>query len=406
MNLCNILFLVCLISAFNSFETSSTSITNKSNTDDVVMSLIKHSVCLVNQRKFRSINYLRRSKNHALLYLSFILLLNASDIETNPGPRTPKYPCQICNKAVTWKQKGVACDDCQKWYHASCMQMSTQVYMALNNITWQCCNCGMPNFSTSLFESFIIDSNDSNSFSVLDETSISPGPPLHTSSPTSKRVNTSTRANTQHLRVLNINFQSIKNKKEELANIIETSDPSIIIGTETWLNPNIYSHELFPPNYEIIRKDRSDGYGGVLLAIKNDLTTDSIHLPPEYDCELVLAKIATGNNQPLIVGAAYRPPSNDPDYLHRLCGAIGHVTKTYKGAVTWIGGDFNLPDINWQTNTIEGNHNPRQLNASFLDMIHDCALEQMVTFPTRLVNTLDLFLTNRPSLISRCTPIP
>ena len=30
----------------------------------------------------------------------------------------------------------------------------------------------------------------------------------------------------------------------------------------------------------------------------------------------------------------------------------------------------------------------------------------MVDFPTRLSNTLDIFLTNRPSLVNRCCPIP
>ena len=32
-------------------------------------------------------------------------------------------------------------------------------------------------------------------------------------------------------------------------------------------------------------------------------------------------------------------------------------------------------------------------------------LSQMVTFPTRLDNTLDIFPTNRPSLVNRCEPI-
>ena len=70
--------------------------------------------------------------------------------------------------------------------------------------------------------------------------------------------------------MLNINFQSCKNKKEEIANLLESANPSIIMGTETWLNSNIHSSEIFPSNYDIIRRDRGDGYGGVLLAIKNE----------------------------------------------------------------------------------------------------------------------------------------
>ena len=284
--------------------------------------------------------------------------------------------------------------------------------MSLNNISWHCCNCGMPIFSTSLFESFIADTNNVyNSFSVLEDSastsSTSPGPPLLTSSP-STMPTSKTTSHTGNLRVLNINFQSIKNKKEELCNIIDSSDPSVIIGTETWLNPNIHSHEIPPPppNYEVLRKDRKDGYGGVLLAVKKDFIIDNITYPPEYDCEAVFAKLSFGQSKSLIIGAAYRPPNNDVDYIERLCCAFENVACANKGAVIWYGGDFNLPDIQWSSMSVEGNQNLQLLNNRFIEMVQNCALEQMVTFPTRIEHTLDLFLTNRPSLVNRCTVIP
>lgn len=45
----------------------------------------------------------------------------------------------------------------------------------------------------------------------------------------------------------------------------------------------------------------------------------------------------------------------------------------------------------------------------FLDLIHDtiCSnLEQIVSFPTRKDHVLVLFMTNRPSLVNRCEPLP
>ena len=33
-------------------------------------------------------------------------------------------------------------------------------------------------------------------------------------------------------------------------------------------------------------------------------------------------------------------------------------------------------------------------------------MEQVVNFPTRKQNTLDLLITNRPSFISKCIPVP
>lgn len=66
-----------------------------------------------------------------LLYLSLILILQSADCEQNPGPRTPKYPCMICSKAVKWNQRAVACDNCEGWYHTECMNMNSQIYTAL-----------------------------------------------------------------------------------------------------------------------------------------------------------------------------------------------------------------------------------------------------------------------------------
>lgn len=59
------------------------------------------------------------------------------------------------------------------------------------------------------------------------------------------------------LKVLNIHFQSIKNKTPEIDEILTSVKPDIIIGTETWLNNTISSYEYFPPSdYTVSRKDR------------------------------------------------------------------------------------------------------------------------------------------------------
>jgi hypothetical protein len=172
--------LLCLVYE-NSHETN---ITSKIKTDDTKTLDIGLNF-LINSRKLNNIRFVKHPGQHTLLYLSLLLLSNASDIESNPGPRAPKYPRQVCYKAVTWKHRGVACDDCSKWYHVECMYMSTTVYNALasSNISWHCVTCGMHNFSSSLFESFMV--NTSNSFDQLSNSSVvvSPGLPAFTSSP-------------------------------------------------------------------------------------------------------------------------------------------------------------------------------------------------------------------------------
>jgi hypothetical protein len=63
--------------------------------------------------------------------------------------------------------------------------------------------------------------------------SIHIGPPQCTSSPTTKQ--NKCPVNKKSLRLLNINFQSMKAKREEFWSMLEYTDPDNIIASETWL---------------------------------------------------------------------------------------------------------------------------------------------------------------------------
>ncbi len=40
-------------------------------------------------------------------------------------------------------------------------------------------------------------------------------------------------------------------------------------------------------------------------------------------------------------------------YEENMCKAINTVLQDHPNAVTWVAGDFNLPDVNWETDIIE-----------------------------------------------------
>ena len=82
----------------------------------------------------------------------------------------------------------------------------------------------------------------------------------------------------------------------------------MIIGIETWLNNRIHSSEIFPSNYEVIRHDREDGYGGVLLAIRRDYIFEKLDI--DVKTESVFAKVTLDKNRTLIIGSLYRLSSS------------------------------------------------------------------------------------------------
>jgi len=48
-----------------------------------------------------------------------------------------------------------------------------------------------------------------------------------------------------------------------------------------------YTTELFLTGYSLFRKDKSDGYGRVLLAFKKDLTVIEYEVSNANECELI-----------------------------------------------------------------------------------------------------------------------
>ena len=81
------------------------------------------------------------------------ILLLCGEVDPNPGPQW-KYLCGVCSKPVKSNQKGILCDYCDRWYHSKCC-LSDLLYdtMANSSCLWMCCDCGLPSFSSSLFDS-------------------------------------------------------------------------------------------------------------------------------------------------------------------------------------------------------------------------------------------------------------
>ncbi|CAC5379604.1 unnamed protein product [Mytilus coruscus] len=151
----------------------------------------------------------------------------------------------------------------------------------------------------------------------------------------------------KQLRILNINFQSLRKKSKLLETIIESTEPDVIIGTETWLDPNIKSSEIIPDyfHYDTERRDRpKDPHGGVMIAAKQTLRLGNII--KSTDIELLTGTINLEGKKKILIGAFYRPPDKTDDtYLNKMKDEINNIRAKHQKDIFLIGGDFNLPDI-------------------------------------------------------------
>lgn len=275
------------------------------------------------------------------------------------------------------------------------------------NVSWSCNNCGLPNLSSTFFNPPLDTSISNNPFSSLADESLSSsfGSPLAQSSP-HPEVDTQTPGNKHtykttpnNLRAVIINFQSLRKKKTDLQITIDNTDPDLIFGSETWLDPSIATSEIFPEGYTVYRKDRNSRGGGVLLAIKNSLS--SAHQPElDTEAEMIWAKISPPNSRDLYLCSYYRPPKSDT--LQELRQSISKISQNAAHNI-WVAGDFNCPNIDWPTLTTPMGD---QLSHTLLDLVSDMHFTQVVEEPTRGKNVLELFLTTNPSLIESVHSIP
>ena len=405
--------------------------------------------------------WMRSSRHRLLKYvpLSYtakshqMTLLLISGLHPNPGPRRPRFPCGVCTYAC--KTGVIACDECGQWMHKECIGMSTTLFTRLGDSSapWTCPQCNVVNTSSKSYsiptkpeeighnssttkspqrnsanQSSQAKPNRSSSLSSVQDSSI-PGTttsfstrsidsdihpldlghmPQHTSSP--KKQSDSKKPDKDSLRILSINFRSLRKKGLLLEAVIDDYDPDIILGNETWLDSNIHSSEILPPylGYEINRRDSKTGpYDGVMIATKKNLQISDIKC--SENVELISGTINLAQKKKLHIASFYRPPKcKGNEYTDQATLELKEIKMKAKGNTVIFGGDFNLPDISWETNSIVGSQYPKSMNSKYLDMIAECSLEQIVDFETRSKskNILDLILTSHPGLKQRCKPLP
>ena len=363
-----------------------------------------------------------------IIILFLLLLALSHDIESNPGPvqtevylegNSTVFPCGNCQTPVTWTCKGLQCDMCMIWYHADCQNVTDSLYDVLGDSTagtavWKCSICENINVSSNSTPS--LDSFEtSNPFANLDnsiESNMSFSN-AHTSTP--KRQNPQPKLKPskgnknnikRSLKVQIINCRSIVDKKLEFHNLISSTKPDIVIGTESWLKPKHHTNEVFDSDlgYSIFRRDRmKQAGGGVFIAVRNCIT--ALEIPKfQSNCEDLWVKLDLVGNKSLAIGAYYKPHELDTDSFTEFSQSLDKVTKKFSNI--WVGGDLNLPKMDWDTSGPSSDCKHPTFYREIVETLNDSNLSQMVNLHTRENNILDLFLTTNPSLVNQVNILP
>ncbi|KAK2159937.1 hypothetical protein LSH36_143g04024, partial [Paralvinella palmiformis] len=121
----------------------------------------------------------------------------------------------------------------------------------------------------------------------------------------------------------------------------------------------------------------TDAHGGVLLVIKKDLNSRDVNLKKDAnrvapDTEIVFEKFKNKKKGSILLGCCYRPPSSDLSYANSLTNSIRSLTQPNPSSIVSTGGDFNLPDIQWEDSN--GHSNTKSINETFLTTFQDLSL--------------------------------
>ena len=226
------------------------------------------------------------------------------------------------------------------------------------------------------------------------------------------------------INVFYTNANGLFNKIDELkCCILAYKNIDVICITESHLNEDILDAEITIDGYSIFRQDRnfktdaskhdiSHG-GGSIIYIKSNIKTSVVaNFNNVPDSLAVTIETEIGN---LCIACIYRSMSLNVLQNAKLISSLKTICNVNNDFETVILGDFNLPDVSWETgcvnNGLIGNNKSFMNQERFMDVFNDAGLSWYFTKETtrrRLVkgalqeSLLDQVLYTNDALINSC----
>lgn len=162
----------------------------------------------------------------------------------------------------------------------------------------------------------------------------------------------------KYLDIFYQNVRGLRTKTETFYNNLALSSTDIAMITESWLCDGILNSELAcPSHYDIFRRDRGSLGGGVMIACATKLCARA---RPDLDREdieciwITIPRRSLNILQDIHVACIYLPPDSLLSLrLHKFITIFKSVIETYPNDYFILGGDFNLPCLDWTANPLK-----------------------------------------------------
>jgi hypothetical protein len=116
---------------------------------------------------------------------------------------------------------------------------------------------------------------------------------------------------------MHVNIRSLLPKFVLLTALAHSANPDVLAVSKSWFRKATNNSEIFIPNYNIFRQDRTAKGGGVSLQ-SNVILSRSI--PKQF--KLLILKMTLSRNTSLTVAACYRSPSAPSCAIDTICELI------------------------------------------------------------------------------------
>ena len=280
-----------------------------------------------------------------------------------PDDYIGKEKCKACHKTIGKRQRAISCDNCERWTHLKCSDMTPSIYKQMMNreFPWTCNTCRSPETAGEMTD---ITKLTTEELPITNQNFIE-------------------ESNKEDFLILHYNCRSAVNKNEEIRNICIKLHPAILCLTETWLDNSSSKTALTPEGYKMIRNDRSDTYkqkygktsgGGTAILYREEIKIRKLEIGEEdQETQWVEVKGTPNFILGVVYKAQYTDLLDDKKQIMPLETQLFEAnTRNNKIIVT---GDLNC-DMNAEIKDDETNR--------LEEMFRRMSMVQLITKPTRI----------------------